>query len=995
MSLHIRRFGQERRLVLTLILAMTCLLFCTSCIKENTTSTPLVPRLLLGELYVTITEYPSGDPIPNVLCQLEGTHAKYLSDRTGLVLIKNIVDGVYTLRFSGSNYCDASMRITIENRYWGTAEHEKSIQMVESSSRLRLAIAAGDSNQPAANAIVDFQNWSLPSSIERTMHNLPSLVLADSAGIVDLDNLPASEVTIYIKPFDINKDGIEDFEEVRLVEELFSNNTTLVSAVLEPQNNSVSIIGTNVPTSDSMCLESCHLGWTFSSAMNQDSLSVQVFTQTIPPDPVAVELQWTSSTNVKAMPVNSLPYENHKYKITLEGESVAGVAISKIYTLYWTTLIDGIDCHANDGDCADVITELRFAPEQNPIDYWSRRITLEWDDINCDTDYHVYAKDNRYNTDWTGIRLHLASQDSETEHVEIILPENFDSFRADNMVTPFMESEVSICIVPQNSAYPAPGGVHPVLTLSDTTAPSVVSISTSDRGKNTSPSSRLIHYAVEFSEPLSFYHPDPEIETTPMYSDLTSQFDPSRASWEWGADKISGIIEYELLPWEDISLDKVRIYFPMAEDRSGNVTTNDLWSEWVIHDDETSPSAISDLAESGFTSSSVELTFTAPGDDDANGTATYFDLRHLRNNNLYSEWRNAAEHDNEPVPLSSGVVQSINVTGLDPATSYYFAIVTFDECGNFSSISNIASGFTQAVPPQTPQTTEIPAGIFERGDGESTCATILQSITLTRPFMLGNYEITNIEYVSLLQWAYDAGKITVDGTRIIEPLSGYELLDLDNEFYEFIFVADRGQFALRASPSALALDVYATGYDAASHPAKNISWYAAVCYCNWLSEYEGLPPAYDYATWQCNGNDPYGAIGYRLPTEAEWEYATQLGGESLYPWGNHYPSPAYANYSGRHLWSTPVGSYREAPYGTRLYDLAGNVWEWCEDWNRCYLDSLSTVDPVQLEPRPTKCVRGGCFLSDVQMIRCANRHGSQPMNGSHRTGFRIARTTNN
>jgi len=144
--------------------------------------------------------------------------------------------------------------------------------------------------------------------------------------------------------------------------------------------------------------------------------------------------------------------------------------------------------------------------------------------------------------------------------------------------------------------------------------------------------------------------------------------------------------------------------------------------------------------------------------------------------------------------------------------------------------------------------------------------------------------------------------------------------------------------------------------DQDNQPVVYVSWEDAVKYCQWLSEKTGRQ--------------------YRLPTEAEWEYAASGGGKREYPWGDEEPTPKRANYYASKIGkTTPVGSYLPTPEG--LYDMAGNVWEWCSDW----------YDAEEI----TRVLRGGSFNLIPVVLRCAFRYRFNPHDRLNFFGFRVVR----
>ena len=159
------------------------------------------------------------------------------------------------------------------------------------------------------------------------------------------------------------------------------------------------------------------------------------------------------------------------------------------------------------------------------------------------------------------------------------------------------------------------------------------------------------------------------------------------------------------------------------------------------------------------------------------------------------------------------------------------------------------------------------------------------------------------------------------------------------------------------------------------NPVEQMRWSDAVRYCNARSRAEGLAPCYDLNTWKCD----FTKNGYRLPTEAEWEYACRAGTTTAYFFGNDASKlKAYAWYEdnarGR---PQPVGQKPPNPWG--LYDMHGNVWEWCNDFYHVdYYQDSPKENPRGPETGDTKVVRGGAWKFGAESCRSGYRYNENP-----------------
>jgi formylglycine-generating enzyme required for sulfatase activity len=190
-------------------------------------------------------------------------------------------------------------------------------------------------------------------------------------------------------------------------------------------------------------------------------------------------------------------------------------------------------------------------------------------------------------------------------------------------------------------------------------------------------------------------------------------------------------------------------------------------------------------------------------------------------------------------------------------------------------------------------------------------------------------------------------------------------------------------------------------------PVVTISWQQAAQFCNWLSRKEGLELFYRETNGIINGFNP-AAIGYRLPSEAEWAWAARVDGQAVhkFPWGDHFPptttvenyadnSSAYVTgrilggYKDGHVVSAPVASF--APNHNRLYDMGGNVAEWVHDvYSIPAANGTTRTDPLGAQSGDNFVVKGASWTqSKISELRLSHRDYGQA--GRDDVGFRIAR----
>ncbi len=342
-----------------------------------------------------------------------------------------------------------------------------------------------------------------------------------------------------------------------------------------------------------------------------------------------------------------------------------------------------------------------------------------------------------------------------------------------------------------------------------------------------------------------------------------------------------------------------------------------------------------------------------------------------------------------------------------------------------NNVNTLATQWLTGYPNIPDDMTYIPDGEFEMGDhfAEGELDELPIHAVLLDAFFVGKYEITNQQYCDYLNSALGSGSIYLSDNVVYGNGNGQGYCDTSaSSSYSQIFYSG-GVFSVGTKD----------GRDMSDDPMVMVSWYGGAAYCNWRSAREGYQQCYDPCdpNWPCD----FSKNGYRLATEAEWEYAARGGEQNPYyrfPWGdtishsqaNYHAIPNYiydvSPTTGYHsLWNSvypytsPVGffdgtvkykanynwpgsatSYQTTnganDYG--LYDMAGNVYEWCNDWyDSDYYETSQYDNPKGPASGSWRVLRGGCWASQASRCRITFRFAIHvPDYRSMGLGFRIA-----
>ncbi len=364
--------------------------------------------------------------------------------------------------------------------------------------------------------------------------------------------------------------------------------------------------------------------------------------------------------------------------------------------------------------------------------------------------------------------------------------------------------------------------------------------------------------------------------------------------------------------------------------------------------------------------------------------------------------------------VNAGDIEILAGQWLDvPATpSADIAPPTPDNFVDFLDFSVIAAHWLMTAPDPN-EMAFIPGGEFEMGnhfpdsdpnESQSPEEFPVHAVMIDS-FYMGKYEVTNGQFCQFLNASLLDNTIEINDEKVY-GITGSE----PNQLYCYLSGISNSLISYSGGTFSVLLK---SGRDMTDDPIVLLTWYGAVAYCNWRSEQDGYESCYDLSTWECD----FSRKGYRLPTEAEWEYAARGGQANPYTrfgWGNiidHtlanydcYWRPGdtgpYYDYDngqdgfhpdwddGIEPYTAPVGTFVANGFG--LHDMAGNIWEWCNDW---YDSNYYSTSPYSNPTGPAsgigRALRGGSWRTKANTCRSAERYGRYPDEAHIDRGFRM------
>ena len=277
------------------------------------------------------------------------------------------------------------------------------------------------------------------------------------------------------------------------------------------------------------------------------------------------------------------------------------------------------------------------------------------------------------------------------------------------------------------------------------------------------------------------------------------------------------------------------------------------------------------------------------------------------------------------------------------------------------------------------------------------------TLTCTKGCKLEKGSCTMAGYVAITPGSFSMGSPSTDACR--QANEDHHKVNLTHKFE--IMATETNQFSMNKYMA------YSPSANSGCHncPVESLNWHEAAAYCDKGSTVNGLAHCYTCTgagkTVQClvnplyQGAKIYDCPGFRLPTEAEWEYAARAGSTTSTHQGNvtMCGTTCTDSVADAAAWYCGNTSNKPKPAGSKknawsITDMNGNVWEWCHDWYKEHLGTVQVTDPAGPTSGTTRTIRGGSWNSPPRGIRAAVRGGPPhtPFTRSDQIGFRCART---
>jgi len=449
--------------------------------------------------------------------------------------------------------------------------------------------------------------------------------------------------------------------------------------------------------------------------------------------------------------------------------------------------------------------------------------------------------------------------------------------------------------------------------------------------------------------------------------------------------------------------------------------------------DRQAPGPAREIEATAYSLQRIDLSFLAGGDDGYLGVAMAYEVRYddapIESE---SDFEAATPFANSVAPAGPLLPDMISVTGLSPDTEYHFAVRVLDEAGHASTLSASVSARTrpEGVLLIDGSLDAIVSTTATECVFEVTCLNSTPALPVVHEVLIDG-EAHSMDHVSgdglsgalyrheatLPVGEHDYGfrfeNDTGDGdeTEVYTgPYVGLSVLEMGSPESDLGRDADEAQHHVCFTRAVLAAATEVTQaewtalmgdnpseYLGDEMPVQKVSWYRAIEYCNALSDRDDLAPAYTINGSSVSWNRE--AEGWRLPTEAEWEWLSRAGSPSAFC-GGDITVPGfgldpvldqYGWYGGNVDPRAPheVGGKLPNAYG--LHDMHGNVAEWCWDWYGEYAAGplMDAAGPAYGE---FKTIRGGDWFYEAKACRSASRETFPPDSVDSRVGFRVVRT---